>query len=214
MDTNLTAWLFETGGKIAGDVTHLVLTRHFQKSSSPPSGTVETPEKPSTATQRKPDEETTQVQRQLPTTEQTIKQLENRLLEQISQLEDDFMDGARINGLPCDCSLKHCRKLRDTSRELLSMARKPVYNKVLAFAEGHMWGPDEVAKHPPEFFVNMVPELRTLRKELGATEPSNQAQKQIREIATLAKQVQSGEISKEEAKSKIKLLLSEHTGST
>jgi len=116
-------------------------------------------------------EETVKTQQKLPTTEQTIKQLEGRLVDQISQLEDDFMDGARIDGLPCDCCLKHCRKLRDISRELLSMARKPVYNKVQAFAESHMWGPDEVGRHSPEFFVNMVPDLRLLRKELGSTEP-------------------------------------------
>ena len=223
MDPKIAAWIFRTGGEIATNVVHLAMTHRPKEtsapskevtSSGPPSGTVEKAGKPSSTAVEKPDEATTQAQRQLPTTEQTIKQLENRLLDQLSQLEDDFMDGARIDSLPCDCCVKHCRKLRDTSRELLSMARKPVYNKVLTFAEAHMWGPDEVAKHPPEFFVAMVPELRILRKELGGTEPVNPAQKQVQEITTLAKQVRSGELSKDEAKAKIKLLLSEHTGST
>jgi hypothetical protein len=65
--------------------------------------------------------------------------------------------------------------MENTTAELQTMSNKPIYSQIRHWSENHMWGPDEVAKHPSEFFVAMVPEVRSMRKELSGSEPAKAA---------------------------------------
>lgn len=108
-----------------------------------------------------------------PSTEETIAMLEARLNESLVALQPDLLDGARINGKPCDCIKKHTDEMLAAVRELQSMASKPIYSKIRTWAAEHNWDASVVAKHPPQFFIDLVPELRALRKELNQSEPEN-----------------------------------------
>ncbi|MFH0712371.1 MAG: hypothetical protein V2A55_00715, partial [Candidatus Jorgensenbacteria bacterium] len=148
-----------------------------------------------------------------PTTAETIGQLEGRLIRQLLRLQEDLLEGARINGIPCDCLLKHTSEMDITAEELQTMSQNPVYQNIRNWAQTHSWGPEIVAQHPPEFFVNMVPDLRELRK--GLTEASTPVQKivlpedkpEIAKVRELAAQVKSGELSREDAVSQIKTMI-------
>ena len=143
-----------------------------------------------------------------PTTAETVTQLETRLTDQLLQLQEDLLEGARINGIPCDCLLKHTRVMDVTAKELQSMSSKPAYHQIRSWSQSHMWGPETVAQHPPEFFVNMVPELRELRKGLtGTTGPETPESPMQNQVRALAARVKSGEMTKEDAVSQIKTML-------
>jgi hypothetical protein len=154
-----------------------------------------------------------------PTTDETVAQLEGRLTKILLGLQADLIDGARINGIPCDCILKHTSEMVMTTEELQTMSQKPIYENIKAWASEHQWGPEIVAEHPPEFFVGLVPELRALRKTLTETatviQPAVQtmapaappASPNILGMRELAKKVQSGEMTKEEAVGKIKTMM-------
>lgn len=137
-----------------------------------------------------------------PTTAETVSMLEGRLNESLIALQPDLLDGARINGKSCDCLKKHTDEMLIHVRELQTMAAKPVYGKIRMWAENHNWTADDVARHPPEFFVALVPELRNLRKELDyhpvAPIPA------VQEITTLAKRVSEGAMTREQAVERIK----------
>ena len=157
-----------------------------------------------------------------PTTEETISMLEKRLNQSIIDLQPDLIDGARINGKPCDCLKKHTDEMLGAVRELQSMANKPAYSKIREWAESHNWTADEVAQHPPEFFVSLTPDLRMLRKELTGSELALSAKPElvptpspaITQMRELAKQVQDGKMSKEEAVGKIKAMMGTRQPST
>ncbi|MDD5060769.1 MAG: hypothetical protein PHN44_00615 [Candidatus Marinimicrobia bacterium] len=154
-----------------------------------------------------------------PTTAETVGQLEGRLLRQMLRLQEDLLEGARINGQACDCLLKHTNEMDITAEELQTMSQKPIYQEIRNWALSHQWPPEVVAEHPPEFFIDMVPELRNLRK--GLTEAATPLPKpaeplqlttktekpELARVRELAGKVKAGELSKEEAVSQIKTML-------
>ncbi len=146
-----------------------------------------------------------------PSTAETVEMLERRLNESLVALQPDLLDGARINSKPCDCLAKHTDEMLAAVRELQSMASKPVYAQIRQWAEAHNWDASEVARHPPQFFIDMVPQLRMLRKELNGSEPKVEQQSSnpaVQEITSLSKKVSSGEITREQAVGRIKELAS------
>ncbi len=110
-----------------------------------------------------------------PSTEETITMLEARINESLVALQPDLLDGARINGKSCDCLRKHTDEMLAAVRELQSMASKPVYARIRAWCQKYNWPAEEVAKHSPEYFVALAPQVRALRKELSGSEPSQAA---------------------------------------
>lgn len=196
MDAQILSLIVTGAGKIVSEM----LRGYFDKPSTSQSGFSVTAEAPKSSTN------TPSLK---PTTSETINQLEGRLMRQLLRLQEDLLEGARINGVACDCILKHTLEMDVTAEELQTMTQKPIYQQIRDWARSHQWGPDVVAQHPPQFFVDLVPELRNLRKELGnqLTEVKPRAPI-VTEVTGLAKQVKTGEISREQAMEKIKLLAS------
>jgi hypothetical protein len=225
MEPKLLAFLFKTGGELASSAVQMALSKGFNSfqavlEESPTATTNLASNAPvNTALQKKSDSDFSK-----PSTEETIQMLENRLNESLVALQPDLLDGARIFGKPCDCLKKHTDEMIAAVKELQSMSPKPVYSKIRNWAEGHNWGAEIVAQHPPEYFVKMTPELRTLRKELSGSEPLksamriglvketpkllNEPKPDMIKIRALAKRVKDGEITREEAVSQIKTMLS------
>ncbi|MFH1031112.1 MAG: hypothetical protein V1767_00875 [Chloroflexota bacterium] len=230
MDEKILAWLFKAAGEIGSNAVHTAVMNGFKAVKAPeeeeraaevalispptPDSTALTPVNMSNF--RKP------------TTEETIQQLEGRLVRQLLRLQEDLLEGARINNIPCDCLAKHCNEMDITAEELQTMSQKPIYQRVRDWCKRYNWGPDEVAKHPKEFFVNLVPELRSMRKDLTGTEPLKPAtlpvikteepkaisepKPDLSKIKILAQRVKNGEITKEEAVFQVKEMLSTKTG--
>jgi hypothetical protein len=216
MDPRFTAWLFQTGGQIASDTIHLAVAHHFKLVPASSQEAENLPEKPTNlALNTTIDTALTQNKIEpfrKPTTEETIRQLDKRLIRQILRLVEDLLEGARINDIPCDCLQKHTNEMDITAEELQTMSQKPIYQHIRDWCSKYNWGPNEVAKHPKEFFVTLVPELRSMRKAIEGTiplkptvltEPTTEKSKltdenkpDMAKIKLLAYKVKSGEISK------------------
>jgi len=111
---------------------------------------------------------------ELPTTEQTVRELKRRLAKELYRMELDLQAGARIAGKPCDCLsyAKHLSGVEATAEELMSYETNPVYGEVITWLRSHEaeFEPEEIAKHPPEYYHRLVPEVRRFRKEVMGTE--------------------------------------------
>lgn len=123
------------------------------------------------------DEETAQQRPskrpEMPTTAETVQELKRRLAKELYRMELDLLGGGRIASKPCDClSEKHHLGIEATAEELMSMDRDPVYGKIIAWLNTHApeFVVEEVAKHPPEHYQALAPEVRTFRKQLMGTE--------------------------------------------
>jgi len=110
---------------------------------------------------------------ELPTTEQTVRELKRRLAKELYRMEMDLQGGARIAGRACDClDAKHRLGLEATAEELMSYETNPIYSEIIAWLDQHEqeFEPEEIAKHPPEYYHKLTPEVRRFRKEVTGTE--------------------------------------------
>ncbi len=112
-----------------------------------------------------------------PTTEETVQELKRRLGKELYRIEMDLQGGARIAGKPCDClsRAKHLSGVEATAEELMSYGVDPTYGRIIAWLEAHEreFEPAEIAKHPPEYYQSLAPEVREFRKEvMGTVKPS------------------------------------------
>jgi len=114
---------------------------------------------------------------ELPTTEQTVRELKRRLAKELYRMELDLQSGARIAGRPCDClDAKHRFGLEATAEELMSYEANPIYGEIIAWLNRHEveFEPGEIAKHPPEYYHKLAPEVRRFRKEVMGTEVASE----------------------------------------
>ncbi len=109
----------------------------------------------------------------LANTQETTEELKRRLGKELYRLELDLQNGGRIAGKVCDClSKKHAFGLEATSEELMSYDTRPVYGQVISWIKKRepVFQPEEIAKHEPDYYRAMIPEVRALRKEVMGTE--------------------------------------------
>jgi len=110
---------------------------------------------------------------EMPTTSETLNELKRRLGKELYRMELDLQGGGRIAGKPCDClSSKHSLGLEGTAEELLSYEVNPVYGEITAWLRSHQseFTPEEIAKHDPSHYQQLVPDIRTFRKRVMGTE--------------------------------------------
>lgn len=111
---------------------------------------------------------------EMPTTEQTISALRQRLARELYQVDLDLKAGARIAGLPCDCLTKgkHLGGLEAAAEELMSYEVNPVYGQIIEWVNRHApeFEPSEIVKKEPAYFQSMAPEVRAFRKAVLGTE--------------------------------------------
>ncbi len=109
----------------------------------------------------------------LANTAETIEELRSRLGKELYKMELDLANGGRINGKPCDClSKKHKFGLEATAEEMMSYEHKPVHGEIITWLNRHApeFEPAEIAKHDPEYYRALIPEVRAFRKEVMGTE--------------------------------------------
>ena len=108
----------------------------------------------------------------MPTTEDTIFVLKQRLATELYRVELDLQSGARILSKPCDClgRNKHGGALVAMAGELMSYETNPVYGDVISWYDAHEpeFDPASILKHDPAYYRAMTPEVRDLRKRLNA----------------------------------------------
>ena len=106
----------------------------------------------------------------MPTTEETITALKERLVKELYRVELDLQGGGRIAGRACDClsKKKHTAGINATAEELMSYDTNPLYGQIVTWFEGHAkeFEPAEIAKHEPGYYQAMTPEIRNFRKQL------------------------------------------------
>ena len=109
----------------------------------------------------------------MPTTQETVDELRRRLAKELYRMELDLAGGGRIAGKICDClSGKHHFGIEATAEELIPMDSNPIYARTIAWLNQHAseFEVEEVAKHQPEYYQNLAPQVRALRKEVLGTE--------------------------------------------
>lgn len=127
----------------------------------------------------------------LPTTKETLEELKRRLGKELYRMELDLMSGGRIAGKPCDClSAKHTFGLEATAEELMAYEKNSVYQEIIDWlkAHRHVFEPAEIANHPAEFYIGLVPEVRNFRKRVMGTDSAGvllneEEKKQVRQKA-------------------------------
>ena len=107
---------------------------------------------------------------ELPTTEETITALKQRLTKELYRVELDLQGGGRIAGKPCDCLSRHKHSvgIEATAEELMSYEYNPIYQEIIDWFNQHgpEFDPGEIAKHEPGYYQAMAPEIRNFRKQL------------------------------------------------
>lgn len=107
---------------------------------------------------------------EMPTTEETIAALKQRLTKELYRVELDLQGGGRIAGKPCDCLSKHKHSvgIEATAEELMSYEYSPLYQQIIDWFNQHgpEFDPSEIAKHEPGYYQAMAPEIRDFRKQL------------------------------------------------
>lgn len=106
---------------------------------------------------------------EMPTTQETIAALRDRLVKELYRLEMDLQGGARIAGKPCDClSRKHLQGIEATAEELMSYESKPIYGEIVNWLEQHRaeFEPSVIASVDPAYYQSLAPEIREFRKGL------------------------------------------------
>jgi len=119
-----------------------------------------------------PDQQEFQQPVELPTTEETVQELRRRLAMELYQIEEDLKGGGRIAGKPCDClGYKHHFGIIAKTNELLAYDTDPVYKEILDWYEAH--APEfeitAIVNHEPEYYHELVPEVRMFRKRVVQT---------------------------------------------
>ena len=110
---------------------------------------------------------------ELASTSETVEELRRRLGKELYRLELDLENGGRIAGKPCDClSKKHRFGLEATAEELMSYEHNPVHGQVIDWLnkKAPTFEPEQIAKHDPEYYRAMIPEVRMMRKQVMGTE--------------------------------------------
>lgn len=107
-----------------------------------------------------------------PTTAETVAELKRRLGKELYKVELDLLNGGRIAGKPCDClsKAKHSAGLEAAAEELMSYEANPLYSRIINWMNSQNFDPAEIAKHPPEYYQSMAPEIRNFRKAVMGTE--------------------------------------------
>lgn len=110
---------------------------------------------------------------EMASTADTLEELKRRMGKELYKFELDLSGGGRINNRVCDClDQKHRLGLEATAEELMSYEHNPVHGQVISWLKQH--GPDfkpaEIAKHDPEYYRAMIPEVRAFRKQVMGTE--------------------------------------------
>lgn len=105
----------------------------------------------------------------MPTTEETVTALKERLVKELYRFENDLQDGLRIADKPCDCAKsKHTGLITATAEELMSYETNPLYGNIVSWVKRHQpeFTPKEIAKHEPGYYQSLAPEIRNFRKQL------------------------------------------------
>lgn len=103
----------------------------------------------------------------MPTTAETVADLKRRLGKELYRMELDLAGGGRIAGKPCGClGNKHNLGLEATAEELIPLDSNPAYNQILGWLKQHEpeFTPEQIAKHPPEYYQALGHEARAFRK--------------------------------------------------
>jgi hypothetical protein len=105
----------------------------------------------------------------MPTTEETITALKERLAKELYRFENDLQDGLRIADKPCDCAKsKHTGLIIATAEELMSYETNPLYGNIVSWVKKHQleFTPKEISNHQPAYYQALTPEIRKFRKQL------------------------------------------------
>ena len=107
---------------------------------------------------------------ELPTTEETIAALRQRLVKELYRVELDLQGGGRIAGKPCDCLSRHKHSvgIEATAEELMSYENNPIYSEIIAWFNQHgpEFDPAIIAQNEPGYYQGLAPEIRNFRKQL------------------------------------------------
>lgn len=133
------------------------------------------------------------------TTDETVAYQNRELAKSLLVLERHLSQGCAIatarGKIACDCcSGRHPLELEKLSEEAQAMSAKPVYSQVIRFAREVEQKANVEAVRSGKYdteYREMAREARALRKELTAPE--------MMRAEHLTRQVQTGEITKEEA---------------
>lgn len=112
----------------------------------------------------------------LPTTQETLEELRRRLGKELYKAELDLTRGLRIAGKPCDClDQKHSLMLEAAAEEMMSYEHNPVYGEIIAWLRQHQqeFPPEQIMKHPPEYYRRYVPQFRNFRKRVMGTQSAS-----------------------------------------
>jgi hypothetical protein len=140
VDPKTKAMIFQEGGKLVGDFLRMLMSRPAPITKPvpfTPGPSNQAPEAPKiTALAPAPLAAKTANQppiNNLPTKEETTKELKRRLARELYKAELDLAGGLRIAGKPCDClDHKHSLFLEATSEELISQdPENPVYREII-----------------------------------------------------------------------------------
>ena len=109
----------------------------------------------------------------MPTTAETVADLKQRLGQEMYLLERDLVAGGRIANKVCDCLMKHTQMgILPMARALVPMDRSPIIDRIISWGEAHLpvFTVDAVRDHDVQYYRDLAPELRLLRKDLLGTE--------------------------------------------
>lgn len=171
MDKQVVAIFFREGGKLISDGIRVALARpknamreeHVMTSVSSPKGLEVAVESSPALTS------------QLPTREETTRELKRRLTKELYRAELDFAGGLKIAGKPCDClDNKHTLGLEATAEELISQdPANPVYQEIIVWIRNNQYkvtvAAIESGKYSSEY-PRMAMEFKSFRKRVLGTE--------------------------------------------
>lgn len=161
-------------------------------------------------------------------TADTIAYQKEQLVKQITLMEMHLSQGCKIFGKACDCCEKHPEVIEALAEETLGMTGDPLYQEIIAWCQYLKPRTTAVASGSGEFdkeYARYALEGRRLRKALMGSaiipqatntreiiEQTSRPHDELSEISDIAHKVQSGEMSKEEAGSRVKAMLADRAG--
>jgi len=110
----------------------------------------------------------------LPTSEETVKELRRRLGKELYRFELDLVGGCKIAGRACDCcGDKHNFGIEATAEELIPMDRDPTYGEVISWLNtnrGKMTVEASASGIYDAEYPEMARQVREFRKRVMGTE--------------------------------------------
>ena len=110
----------------------------------------------------------------LPTSEETVKELRRRLGKELYRFELDLVGGCKIAGRACDCcGDKHNFGIEATAEELIPMDRDPTYGEVISWLNanrGKMTVEASASGIYDAEYPEMARQIREFRKRVMGTE--------------------------------------------